>query len=282
MRKVSGHHQHDELRAASLIAGALLALACPVHALAWGSEGHRVVAEIAEQYVELATARQVRDLLATENATTLAEVSTWADQIRLQRSDTAPWHYVNIPIHPPTGTLAAYDPERDCPESKCVVAKIEQFRAMLHDERTPVGQRVEALKFLVHFVGDIHQPLHCANDNDHGGNAIAVEFNGQRTTLHAVWDSGILGPVVKGDERAYALELARSITAADTTEWGRRSTVDWANESYRIAATIVYGQLPHSSGSISESYEIAALPVVNGQLRKAGVRLAEVLNEALP
>jgi hypothetical protein len=281
MQKVSDHHRHDK-RVASLITGTLLTLACPVHAFAWGSEGHRIVAEIAEQYLEPATARQVRDLLAVENATTLADVSTWADQIRLQRSDTAPWHYVNIPIHPKTGTSAAYDSERDCPESKCVVVKIEEFRVMLHDERTPVGQRLEALKFLVHFVADIHQPLHCANDNDRGGNAIAVEFNGQRTTLHAVWDSGILGPVVKDDERTYALKLAESITAAETMEWGRGSAVDWANESYRIAATIVYGQLPRRSGSLSDSYGTAALPVVNEQLRKAGVRLAKVLNEALP
>ena len=95
-------------------------------ALAWGGEGHRIVAEISEQYLEPETARQVRELLALENATTLAEVSTWADDIRDVRRETARWHYVNIPIHPPAGTPARYDADRDCPRGDCVVAAIDR------------------------------------------------------------------------------------------------------------------------------------------------------------
>src|ERR1700731_4481412 len=152
----------------------LLVLGLPARALAWGSEGHRIVAEIAEQYLEPATARQVRELLAIENATTLAQVSTWADEIRPQRRETARWHFVDIPIHPPPGTPAAYDPGRDCPGNDCVVAAIERFAAVLRDKTAAPRERLEALKLVVHFVGDAHQPLHCADNNDRGGNAIHV------------------------------------------------------------------------------------------------------------
>ena len=138
-------------------------------ALAWGYEGHRIVAEIAEQYLEPLTVRQVRELLALENATTLAEVSTWADEIRPRRPETAPWHFVDIPVHPAPGTSAAYDAARDCPRGDCVVAAIERFAAVLRDKDAAPRRRLEALKWVVHFVADIHQPLHCADDNDRGG-----------------------------------------------------------------------------------------------------------------
>src|SRR5476651_1010964 len=97
-----------------------------VQARAWGNEGHRVIAEIAEHYLEPAAARQVRDLLAIENATTLSSVSTWADQIRPQRRTTGPWHYVDIPI-----TATAYEVTRDCADGNCVVAVIERFAKVL-------------------------------------------------------------------------------------------------------------------------------------------------------
>jgi nuclease S1 len=158
-------------------------------------------------------------LLALENVTTLANVSMWADQIRLQRRETAPWRFVNIPIHPPSGTLAAYDPQRDRPQANCVVAKIDQLAGVLSDRDAAPWQRLEALKFLVHFVADIHQPLHCADNHDAGGNGVRVEFNGRPTTLHAVWDTDILALTVKGDERRYALGLARSITQQQDALW---------------------------------------------------------------
>src|SRR5262245_18588102 len=123
-------HQLSDLCGAGLracfISGLVVLAHLPTdHAFASGAEGHQIVAEIAEQYLTPATAHQIRELLAIQNVTTLAEISIWADQIRLQRPDTAPWHYVNIPIHPPSGTPAAYDHDRDCPHDDCVVVKIE-------------------------------------------------------------------------------------------------------------------------------------------------------------
>jgi hypothetical protein len=112
----------------SILTASLLTLATTTQVLAWGSEGHRIVAEIAEQYLEPATAQQVHHLLAIDNATTLADVANWADQIRTQRRDTAPWHFVDIPINAP-----GYDATRDCPGNACVVAKIDQFVAALRN-----------------------------------------------------------------------------------------------------------------------------------------------------
>jgi hypothetical protein len=260
----------------SLIAAFMACLLMTGQALAWGSEGHRIVAEIAEQYLEPTTTRQVRELLAIENQTTLAEIANWADQIRGQRRNTAPWHFVDIPIG-----AAGYDAVRDCPRGACVVAKIDEFAAQLRDRSLPPHQRLEALKFLVHFVGDVHQPLHAADDDDKGGNEVRVQFLGHRTNLHAVWDTALLAPVVHGDERGYALMLDGRITQADNAKWGGGSAVDWANDSHVIAAQVIYRDLPHEASALPAAYERHALPVVNEQLEKAGVRLGALLNATL-
>jgi S1/P1 Nuclease len=269
----------SQRRAAKTCAVALSSVLASIsNVSAWGLEGHRVVAEIAELNLDVSPARAVRDLLALENVTTLAQVSMWADQIRLQRRETAQWHFVNIPIYPPSGTTAAYDPERDCAQGDCVVAKIDQFASQLGDRNAPPRQRLEALKFLAHFVADLHQPLHCANNNDRGGNDTWVVFNGRRTTLHAVWDTGILAPAVNRDERGYALSLTRSPAPRPVMHG---NATQWANESYEIAATVIYKRLPESNGMLSISYEAEMLPIVNEQLWRAGVRLAAMLEAAL-
>ena len=275
------HKGLRQARAKASTVAVLLILGSCQNALAWGIEAHRVVAEIAEQYLEVTTAKQVRELLSLENVTTLADISFWADQIRMQRGETARWHFVDIPIRPEPGTPAAYDSSRDCPQGNCVVAKINEFAAVIANREAPLPQRLEALKFVVHFVADIHQPLHCANNNDAGGNGILVEFNGRRTNLHAVWDTDILGPAVQGDERGYARKLAGSISETEAALWRGGSPEDWANESYRIAAGVIYAHTPETSGVLPASYETDMLPIVNDQLRHAGVRLAAVLNAAL-
>ena len=252
-----------------------LIIAAPASALAWGSEGHRIIAEIAKQHLEPATAKQVRDLLAIEDDTSLADVANWADQVRRQRPETASWHFVDIPI-----AAAEYDAARDCVGGNCVVAKIEEFAAKLQNRSLPVRERLEALKFVVHFVGDLHQPLHASDNDDRGGNEVRVQFLGHRTNLHAVWDIGILAPAVNGDERSYALNLDRKITANDTTAWQTATPEQWANESHSIAVKLIYGRLAHS-GTLSDDYGRVVLPVIEQQLEKAGIRLAAILNNEL-
>jgi hypothetical protein len=159
----------------------IVATLVPAQAFAWGSEGHRIIAEIAEQHLQPETARQIRDLLAIENETSLAHVANWADQIRPQRPETASWHFVDIPI-----TAPGYDRSRDCAGDNCVVAKIDQFTDELRNPALAPRQRLEALKFVVHFVGDLHQPLHASDNNDRGGNEVHVTFQGHRTNLRLI------------------------------------------------------------------------------------------------
>jgi hypothetical protein len=138
----------------------------PARAFAWGGEGHRIVAEIAEQYLEPGAARQIRELLAIDNETTLSDVASWADQIRPQRRETAPWHFVDIPV-----SAQRYDAPRDCRSDDCIVARLEQFIAALRQDssKPPSRERLEGLKFVVHFMGDLHQPLHVSDNGDRGG-----------------------------------------------------------------------------------------------------------------
>jgi S1/P1 Nuclease len=199
--------------AAIALFASLAFIASSSKVLAWGYDCHRIIAEIAEQFLEPQTAHQVRTLLTIDNVTTLADVSTWADEIRIQHPETAPWHYVNIPIHPSPGEAEGYVAARDCPRDDCIVAKIAQFDLVLADRQASERQRLEALKYLVHFVGDIHQPLHVSDNNDRGGNDVIVIFRGYPTNVHAVWDTGIIELALGPDERSYALKLVQDITA---------------------------------------------------------------------
>lgn len=262
-----------------LAAALAIVAALPGQALAWGPEGHRIVAEIAEQFLEPPAKREIVGLLALESAATLAEISSWADAIRSERPETAAWHFVNIPIHATAGAPGAYDAARDCPRGDCVVAAVDRFAAVLRDRAAPMRDRLEALKFVVHFVGDIHQPLNCADGDGSNGKDTHVIFLGQPTTLHAVWDTGILAAAGVGDARVYAKRLVQSIAPANLARWRGGSPAGWASESYGIARLIYGGS--HEARGLQLFYETDFLPVVNVQLEKSGLRLAGVLNAAL-
>jgi|SRR6516162_3845041 len=123
-----------------------------------------------------------------------------------------PWHYVNIPIHPPAGVLAAYDGARDCRGGDCVVAAVERFAAVLSDSSAPARQRLEALKFVVHFVADLHQPLHASNNDDRGGNGVAVVLAGRRASL------------ASGPAKRTPLAIKTSLPSCRSFRISRRST----------------------------------------------------------
>jgi hypothetical protein len=238
-----------------------------------------VVAEIAEQFLEPSARREIAALLALESAATLADIASWADAIGSERRETAHWHFVDIPLHRATGTPGAYDAARDCPQGDCVVAAVERFAAVLHDRTAPPRERLEALKFVVNFVGDIHQPLNCADGDGSNGKDVHIIFLGQPTTLHAMWDTGILAAVGIGDAPAYAKRLVQSIAPANLERWRGGSPASWASESYGIARLIYGGS--HEARGLQVFYETDFLPVVNVQLEKSGLRLAGVLNAAL-
>lgn len=250
-------------------------------ALGWGGDGHQIVALIAEDHLTPAAKAGIRDLLDGANISD-AEVANWADEIRRQRRATAPWHYVNIPTSQPT-----YDPARDGNNGDNVIDAIGRFERVLSDKAAPKADRAEALKFLVHFVGDIHQPLHCADRNgDKGGNAQLVFF-GERTkavNLHSCWDSLILlkrkgkTPVLD-----YATALDRRMDPKAVAMLSAGTPPDWANEGVNIAVESAYADVPADGPpeKLSEKYVEAAGQVIDRQLAKAGVRLAMVLNRAV-
>jgi len=243
-------------------------------ALAWGPEGHSAVARIAAQNLTPQARDKIQALLTPHE--TLAVISSWADDVRNDHPETGPWHYIDIPL-----AASAIDMARECPSGNCVVQKIEDFEAVLKDKSASEASRREALEFVVHYVGDLHQPLHCSDNNDKGGNMVQVIFFGRPDNLHAVWDSGIIRREKQwGDQLATTLN--QRITPEQKKAWARGSVQDWALESHAVAVKVVYGRLPQGSPpNLSDDYANAMLPVVEEQLEKAGIRLAYMLNEAL-
>jgi hypothetical protein len=146
--------------------------------------------------------------------TTLASISSWPDQIRRSRPETAPWHYIDVPIDRPHVDMA-----RDCPKGDCVIARIEDFERVLGDPATNPQQRREALMFIVHFVGDMHQPLHCSDNKDKGGNNVKTDFFGKPMNLHSVWDDGLLRRM--GEEDKLLAEFSLDMTPKRDTKWAR-------------------------------------------------------------
>jgi hypothetical protein len=253
---------------------------------AWGREGHHLVALIAQNHIGAETKARVQELLGDE---TLVTVSTWPDEIRRERDETAAWHYVDIPK-----SAAFFEPMRDCYQPynnhkgadadhhNCVVDRIDIFARIVADKSQPKATRVEALKFLVHFVGDIHQPMH-AIDEAGGGNQIKVVQFGSATcggdrpcNLHSVWDGGLIEHT-KLDEPAYAQRLEALIQAGHLEREAGGRPADWANESHRLAE----GALLEPGGLADELYFQQEIGLVDQRLALAGLRLARVLDYAL-
>lgn len=267
--------------------GALLLGALVSPAYAWGPKAHELVAAIAENELTPRAKAEIAELLDHEPdaaARSLMGIANWADAVRPSRRETGPWHYVNVPLSADT-----YDAQRDCPAGNCVVAKVEEFARRLGDRTLLRPVRAEALKYLIHFVGDIHQPLHCADNEDRGGNEVKVILRGRTKKLHQVWDSGIIDAAV-GDHDDYATRLVNRITPPAREEWLRRSTpVQWVNECFEIAKRKVYQPLglvglPGAHPEpilLGTAYPDEMLPVVETQLMRAGTRLAFVLNSVL-
>ena len=257
-----------------------LLFACMPEAMAWGESGHRVVASIADASLTPAARREVALLLAGEPEPTLAGVSTWAD--RLRASDpglgrrSAPWHYVNL-----GEDACVYRAGRDCRRGDCIVAALQRELAVLADRRRDLAARRRALKFVVHFVGDVHQPLHAAHARDKGGNTVQLRLpsaRGERgSNLHAWWDSGLI--LGAGGDEAGLLAGIRGLPRAAAPHGITASDIpSWAEASCRIALTPGFYPATRRPG---RDYEARWRPVMLQQLRLGGHRLAAVLNATL-
>jgi hypothetical protein len=253
----------------------ILFLSLTSFTFAWGPEGHNLVARIAESQLTPAAHAQVVEILGAGR--TMSSVANWADEVRPSRRETAPWHFVDIPIE-----KSHFDAERDCAKGDCVVSAITRFRAVLRDPAASPEQRREALEFVIHFIGDMHQPLHSSDHDDKGGNTVQVLFHDRRTNLHSLWDSGMLGRLGSEDDLFPALSLE---SARHRKRWAKGTVTQWAEQSHKVSQKVVYGKLPkESNGSpatIDAAYEAAAAPVLREQIERAGARLAAVLNADL-
>lgn len=243
---------------------------------AWGPVGHQTVAYIAEDRLSPATLAKVHQLLGPN--VTLASVANWADEIRLQRPKTAGWHFIDIEVGQ---TVSESQVMSFCKAGEsCVVEQITADVAVLKDPGKAKNEKVEALKFLVHFVGDLHQPLHTADDHDRGGNEKQVNFEGRQMKLHALWDH-LIEKEATDDPRALATRLEHGLTKTKATAIKRGKPTAWALEGYKIAKTTIYPSLATTQGQLTADYYKQMRPIVEERLLKGGVRLAVLIENAL-
>lgn len=324
-----GQSQCGGSHRAALLA-ALILIFSPARAWPWGCEGHQTVALIAEKHMSAHALEMANRLLQSQpidptlarycqgaGLDLMADSATWADDIRKIRPEASAWHYIDIPRDATPGAVT-----ESCPAATgCVTSAIEQQVALLRDDHTDPRVRADALRFVIHFVGDLHQPLHCVTNNDEGGNCVPVNFFGNppveknpdfetyAPNLHAIWDYGIIQRM-KGQEPVgqWAAALDEQFSA-QRSGW-EKAGIDvngWAWEGHEIANSVVYARLPvqipvekniavkscaddhHVSTRmlklderVSQSYVDAVAPTINEQIDKAGVHLAMVLNQIWP
>lgn len=277
-----------------LLVAALLAVVPANEGWSWGQEGHSIVAEIAQRRLTDAAAGEVDRLLGSELKLrkgarfSLGSIASWADDYRsdngAEGQKTYNWHFVDIPYD-----RDAYDAVRDCAanpvKGDCVIKALARLIPELSDCAKKDTERAMALKFVVHFLGDLHQPLHATTRinpdtaaDDQGANLIAVTFFGQKSNLHRVWDSDlILHKVYDWGEYVRLLEI-NWLPGKDIAALQAGDAVSWGEDAHRMAQLIAYEIPPDHA--LGQEYYDAAIPVVDQQLALAGLRLARVLNEA--
>jgi len=253
----------------------------------WGAQGHRIVGDIAEEFLDARTRAEVRRLAGDVS---LAELGVWLDEQRDRLSAADPgsqrWHYDNRPVCRPDATADSY-----CADGNCASHAYREYLAVLGDRAAPDESRLFALKVVVHVLADVHQPLHAADNDDRGGNRIVVRI-GRRSRakpLHAAWDVDFVKRAMRGaPEGAFAARLAAEHRGVQAQiESG--NLADWMHESYLLARDYAYGRLPEfRCGEPSRSvlrlpgeYSDGAAAIVSEQLARAGIRLAAVLRTTL-
>jgi hypothetical protein len=323
-------------RLCALVGGCIGGMGAAQAAWSWGCEGHQIVALVATKHLSPNAHQGVEDLIAdldtvidaqeltmksygsatcgADDLEPIASASTWADEVRNHRPYTAGWHYIDIP----RGTTDPTGIGLFCPAGGCLTSAIKEQLAVLKDANASHIERAEALMWVIHLIGDIHQPLHCTTNNDRGGNCVPIDFFGRQArlstrsshadyepNLHAIWDSLILKrQKARRAVTTYAAELDKRFEGQ--IEGWLRGEVDvngWAWESFQLAESVTYGKLPvpipieHPQPvqtcadadnigqrmealheAVAQSYQDAALSVIDEQLAKAGARLALVLN----
>ena len=282
----------DRLKLRVGAALALLALLVPAPVSAWGFYAHGVTAEIALANIRPETRAKIDRLFAAEALigtpdcalSDLVDAATWADCVRRDGARwgyTSAWHYKTAPV------CEDYSARANCPGGNCVNGQIERALEVLSREELPDNVRLEALAWLVHFVGDIHMPLHSGDKDDRGGNDRDTDYGiAPGLNLHWIWD----GPLAERAITSAQPSLVRRYTAAERAELAGGEPADWGRESWEISRSFVYpnafdrdpctGELPDETALTQEDI-LAAIPVSQRRVTQAGLRIAALLDEAL-
>jgi hypothetical protein len=278
------------IRRVAFIGALMLAMvAAPV--MAYWEFGHESVARIARDNIRASTRAAIAGLLARQSlletpqcpARTMEEASVWADCIKPlgeRFSYASSWHYQNVDVCKP------FDLKSACKDGNCVSAQIERNLRLLQDRAVPQREKVMALAFLIHFVGDLHQPLHAGDRGDLGGNRVKAGYGlyaPERFNLHSLWD----GPLA---ERAITTPppAIRTYSSAERAKLAKGTIEDWSRESWQVSRDIAYAQAmggdPCAKGPersvLSDEQIAAAVPAARDQVVRGGVRLARLLDEA--
>jgi nuclease S1 len=260
-------------------------------AFGWGAQGHRVVGQIAEKRLERTspeTLQRARDFLRANNNNrdcapcddprTFAQVASEADDFRQDELAliTRDWHFVNIDIAHET-----YDQARDCPNGDCVVRRIDRMVEILRDPARNNCDRETALIYLIHFMGDMHQPFHTGfghveGEPDRGGNSVKLTFDGRDTNLHSLWDSGIIEKQGRSDSQWVNKLMTETLGDRDPAALAAGTPVTWLNESHRKVREVHTSKKP-----FDEQYVKDAVPIIEERLLLAGLRLARLIEEAV-
>lgn len=233
--------------------------------ISWGFKGHRAIATIAQKHLTPQAAANVAAYLKGE---TIADVATWADENK--NTETAPWHFINLPIGL---SRSQFDATMKASENNLYTA-ILKVEGMITSDAS-AEQKQEALKYLIHLVGDAHQPMHVAGKEDKGGNTVQVRFEDKGTNLHTLWDSRLIDH--EGLSEADIAKTYDTATPAEIITWQKSGPLDWLWESYQLSSEL-YAQ----PKQIDEAYYQKYIKVIHQRVEQAAIRLAGELNRIAP
>lgn len=248
----------------------LLSCFVGARAFAWGSIGHRVVGHLAQQRLSSKAQTKLRAILGKDS---LADVSNWPDFVRSDPAwfHAAPWHYVSVPDSEHYGEKS----KQHQPDN--VVKKIGDFIQQLRAPKSTLQDQRLAVTWLVHLIGDLHQPLHVGREKDHGGNDLSLKWFGRDTNLHRIWDEEIID-MEKMGYTEYAAYIDKASPVMEKT-WAKEPLPVWVEESAALRS-LVYA-FPPAGANFEFQYRFKVLETLNRRLLQAAVRLAATLEANL-